>query len=130
MGLLDTTQSATNNTPTFDPHTKIYMIEGFVNILLAVIGSGAFGALTTWLLTRKKNSIELERLNAEKEAEIRENLRKEANALREAILELEKKAFELEKELILQANELALLEANYQNNLIELMKIKSDNHAR
>lgn len=106
------------------------MIEGFVNILLAVIGSGAFGALTTWLLTRKKNSIELERLNAEKEAEIRENLRKEANALREAILELEKKAFELEKELILQANELALLEANYQNNLIELMKIKSDNHAR
>lgn len=106
------------------------MLEGFVNILLAVIGSGAFSALATWLLTRKKNNIELERLNAEKEAEIRENLRKEANALREAVLELEKKAFELEKELIVQANELAVLETNYQNNLGELMKIKSENDAR
>lgn len=67
----------------------------------AIIGSGAFGSLATWFLSKNKVDTELKKLNFETSELITGELQKTVNELRAAVLSLESKQFENER-LIMQ----------------------------
>ena len=100
------------------------MIESVTKIIVALLGSGTLGAIVTWFFTRKKVKADLFSKNQKLEGELREQLRKEANELRNNVLDLEKQLFRLEQISARQERELYELENRYDQNLKELAFLK------
>lgn len=97
-----------------------------IELIGIVVGSGALGVFVQRVLNRKKHSLELQKLNAETDVEIREKYRQQANQFSEQVLFLEGKVFDLERMIAESKRKEIALEEKYARAVEHINKCKKE----